>query len=304
MPLQEDGVMMIRQRHSSGVLGSLLIASGIALLVLSSALFLGQGPAAGSEEPLAPSSSTNAALNRDVIVLLAPDGPAFDTADARLLQVETAPVVPDVAAQPPLMVAGEPAAEPVVAPPPAAPQPAPVVVPVQPMPTSTPLPPAPTPTLAAPPPTEEPPPPPPPPAPVVQPVALSSFESDIAASINNERIAAGLAPLQLDAALVEVSRERSNDMIRQGYFGHVSPSGETAFSLLDRYGIPYGWAGENLARNNYPEDECVGVAVHDWMASEGHRENILNVHYTAMGVGAAVDGSGMYYFTMVFTGPG
>lgn len=295
MSLQPNGATRTRQRHSSGVLGSLLIASGIALLVLSSALFLGQGPAAGSEEPLAPSSSSNAALNRDVIVLLAPNGRAFDTADARLLPVETVPVVPKVAAQPPLMVVGEPAAEPVVAPPPVAPQAAPVVVPVQPMPTSTPLPPAPTPTLQ---------PPPPPPAPISQPPTLSAFETDILTGINNERVAAGLAPLQVDSALVVVSRERSNDMIQQGYFGHVSPSGETAFSLLDRYGIPYGWAGENLARNNYPEDECVGVAVHDWMASEGHRENILNVHYTAMGAGAAVDGSGMYYFTMVFTGPG
>ena len=295
MSLQPNGATRTRQRHSSGVLGSLLIASGIALLVLSSALFLGQGPAAGSEEPLAPSSSSNAALNRDVIVLLAPNGRAFDTADARLLPVETVPVVPKVAAQPPLMVVGEPAAEPVVAPPPVAPQAAPVVVPVQPMPTSTPLPPAPTPTLQ---------PPPPPPAPISQPPTLSAFETDILTGINNERVAAGLAPLQVDSALVVVSRERSNDMIQQGYFGHVSPSGETAFSLLDRYGIPYGWAGENLARNNYPEDVCVGVAVHDWMASEGHRENILNVHYTAMGAGAAVDGSGMYYFTMVFTGPG
>jgi len=295
MSLQPNGATRTRQRHSSGVLGSLLIASGIALLVLSSALFLGQGPAAGSEEPLAPSSSSNAALNRDVIVLLAPNGRAFDTADARLLPVETVPVVPKVAAQPPLMVVGEPAAEPVVAPPPVAPQAAPVVVPVQPMPTSTPLPPAPTPTLQ---------PPPPPPAPISQPPTLSAFETDILTGINNERVAAGLAPLQVDSALVVVSRERSNDMIQQGYFGHISPNGETAFSLLDRYGIPYGWAGENLARNNYPEDECVGVAVHDWMASEGHRENILNVHYTAMGAGAAVDGSGMYYFTMVFTGPG
>ena len=107
--------------------------------------------------------------------------------------------------------------------------------------------------------------------------------------MNNERVAAGLAPLQIDGALIAVARERSNDMIQQGYFAHVSPSGETAFSLLDRYGIPYGWAGENLARNNYPDEESVAVAMRDWMASEGHRENILNVHYTAIGVGAAVD---------------
>lgn len=101
-----------------------------------------------------------------------------------------------------------------------------------------------------------------------------------------------------------VARERSDDMVQKSYFAHVSPTGETAFTIMDRYGIPYGWAGENLARNNYPDAESVAVAMRDWMASPGHRENILNAHYTAVGVGAAVDGAGMKYFTVVFTGPG
>jgi uncharacterized protein YkwD len=139
--------------------------------------------------------------------------------------------------------------------------------------------------------------------PPAQSTALSVFEADILAGTNDQRVAAGLAPLQLDGALVAVARERSNDMVQKGYFAHTSPTGETAFALLDRYGIPYGWAGENLARNNYPDDESVAIAMRDWMASEGHRENILNVHYTSVGIGAAVDGSGMKYFTVVFTGP-
>ncbi len=91
-------------------------------------------------------------------------------------------------------------------------------------------------------------------------------------------------------------------MASQGYFAHVSPSGETAFSLLDAYGIPYVWAGENLARNNYPDDQSVAIAMRDWMASQGHRDNMLNIHYTAIGVGAAVDAAGVKYFTVVFTG--
>jgi len=132
---------------------------------------------------------------------------------------------------------------------------------------------------------------------------LAGFEADILTGMNSERATAGLPPLQLDSALVMVARERSNDMVGKGYFGHVSPTGDTAFTIMDRDGIPYAWAGENLARNNYPDDESVAVAMRDWMASEGHRENILNVHYTAAGVGAAVDGAGMKYFTVVFTGP-
>lgn len=111
-----------------------------------------------------------------------------------------------------------------------------------------------------------------------------------------------MVPLQMDSNLVMVARERSNDMAQNGYFAHVSPTGDTAFSLMDRYGIPYAWAGENLARNNYPDDESVAVSLRDWMASQGHRDNILGPHYQTVGVGAAVDGAGMKYFTLVFVG--
>ncbi len=86
------------------------------------------------------------------------------------------------------------------------------------------------------------------------------------------------------------------------YFAHTSPSGDTAFSLLDANRVPYGWAGENLARNNYPEDQTVDIAIRDLMASDGHRANILNTNFTHIGVAAAFDGAGMKYFTMIFIG--
>ena len=92
-------------------------------------------------------------------------------------------------------------------------------------------------------------------------------------------------------------------MAQQGYFSHTSPQGQTAFSLMDANNVSYGWAGENLARNNYPNDQTVGVAIRDLMASPGHRANILSTNYTHMGIGFAVDGAGMKYFTMVFIGP-
>ena len=282
-----------------------LIATGIGFLIVSTAFFLGQGPASGSEgPPVVDAAGTSA--GSDVVLPLAPQGPAFDSDGARLLQMATATAAPTATLQPQpsLLPAGQPAAQPV----------APVVVPTAvatvviipataapvpiAAPTAAPLPPTPLPPAPTAPPTPVPPPPPQAPS-----MTLTAFEADIYAGVNNERIAAGLAPLQIDAALVNVARDRSNDMIQKGYFGHVSPTGETAFTLLDRYGIPYGWAGENLARNNYPDDESVAVAMHDWMASQGHRENMLNVHYTNVGVGSAVDASGMKYFTVVFTGP-
>ncbi len=132
---------------------------------------------------------------------------------------------------------------------------------------------------------------------------MSGFAPAIFAAVNDERTQRGLPALAVNGCVVYVAQLRSDDMASQNYFAHESPSGDSAFSLMDQYGVAYGWAGENLARNNYPDDESVAVAMRDLMASDGHRANILNVHFTQMGVGAADDGLGMKYFTMIFIGP-
>ena len=132
---------------------------------------------------------------------------------------------------------------------------------------------------------------------------MSGFALDLFSAINNERVQEGLPALAAHGCVVYVAQLRSDDMASRGYFAHSSPEGETAFSLMDSYGVPYGWAGENLARNNYPDGETVGVAIRDLMASDGHRANILSGNYTQLGVGMAIDAEGLRYFTMIFIGP-
>lgn len=132
---------------------------------------------------------------------------------------------------------------------------------------------------------------------------MAAFALALFNAINNERVQQGMPALAADGCVVYVAQIRSNDMASHNYFAHVSPTGDTAFSLMDTYGVPYGWAGENLARNNYPDDQTVAVAIRDLMASAGHRENILGPHYTGLGVAAVNDGTGMWYFTMIFIGP-
>ncbi len=136
----------------------------------------------------------------------------------------------------------------------------------------------------------------------VAPVALTAKEAEFLNGLNAERVRAGLPPLTLDPALVEAARYRSADMAANNYFSHTAPDGTTVFDLLDSRGVQYTWAGENLARNNYPDAEAVQVALRELMASAPHRDNILNPNYTRVGVGYAVDGSGMHYLTTVFVG--
>ena len=118
---------------------------------------------------------------------------------------------------------------------------------------------------------------------------------------NVRRSNAGLHSLALDGQLVQAARARAADMAAKNYFAHTSPSGETAFSLLEQYGYFYLIAGENIARNNYPDSQSVGVAMTGFMNSTGHRENILELRYNRIGVGMAYGADGMKYFAVVFS---
>jgi len=122
-------------------------------------------------------------------------------------------------------------------------------------------------------------------------------------AINHERSISGLPALSQEPIATYVAQLRSDDMANRDYFSHTSPEGVGAFDLLNAYGVPRSWEGENLARNNYPDGESVGVAIRDLMNSPGHRGVILNPMYTNLGVAAAFGGGCTKYFTMIFVGP-
>jgi uncharacterized protein YkwD len=116
---------------------------------------------------------------------------------------------------------------------------------------------------------------------------------------NRERTSRGLAPLAAHGCATRVAQLRATDMARRNYFSHTSPDGQGAFSLLDSFGVRYRYAGENIARNSYPGGQAVTIALQDFMASPGHRDNILSTNYTHVGVGVGVSGN-VTYFAIVF----
>ena len=134
---------------------------------------------------------------------------------------------------------------------------------------------------------------------------MDAYSQALFAATNARRASSGLPPLRANGYLTGIARLRSQEMASFNYFAHESPvTGDTAFSLMETYGVPFGWAGENLAKNNYPDNEAVAVADEALWNSAPHRENILNVNYTDVGIALVIDGSGMKYFTIVFTGQG
>jgi uncharacterized protein YkwD len=185
-----------------------------------------------------------------------------------------------------------------------------------PQPTATPEPDTPTPEPPTPEPTDPPPPPPPPtstprpaPAPTrapappaAPPVSLSGLEQQLYGLQNNERTKAGLAGLALDPTLEAIARQRASDMAAKNYFAHTSPTGETAFSIMESYHYYYSIAGENIARNNYPDDQSASIAMTGFMNSPSHRANVLDSRYSYVGIGLAFGPDGMKYFAVVFAG--
>ncbi len=106
---------------------------------------------------------------------------------------------------------------------------------------------------------------------------------------NENRLANGnLPPLRENTKLNLSAQKKLDDMFAKQYFEHVSPSGVGVSDLGERVGYSYIIIGENLALGNFKDDKAL---VDAWMASPGHRANILNKHYTEIGVAV---GHGMF----------
>ena len=116
--------------------------------------------------------------------------------------------------------------------------------------------------------------------------------------VNRERTKAGLEPLVMDDAVRRVARAHSEDMAARHFASHDNPDGVTPFQRLDAAGIHYGWAGENIAWNDFPTP--AEAALSGWMGSAEHSENILRPQFNRTGIGVAADGGRGYYFTQIF----
>ena len=81
-------------------------------------------------------------------------------------------------------------------------------------------------------------------------------------------------------------------------FSHTRPDGRQFSTALLEQGARFRTAGENIAwGQRTPEQVMQG-----WMNSSGHRANILNASYTAIGVGYYRNAAGTNYWTQLFTG--
>lgn len=121
------------------------------------------------------------------------------------------------------------------------------------------------------------------------PVQNAAFEQELVERVNAERARAGLSPLKFNEDLAYASRYHANDMLADDYFNHdsydrVNGSLVMVCGVWDRVKNFYPFdaaAGENIAAGQTTPEQVMAA----WMASEGHRANILNPNFRELGVG-------------------
>ncbi|WP_336706766.1 CAP domain-containing protein [Oerskovia sp. USHLN155] len=102
--------------------------------------------------------------------------------------------------------------------------------------------------------------------------------------VNAHRAAAGCPALRADEQLGRAATLHAQDMVAQGYFSHTSLDGRTFGDRVTAQGYARP-GGENIAAGQ----KSAQAVVDAWMASEGHRANILDCDFTTMGLGRAGD---------------
>jgi uncharacterized protein YkwD len=115
--------------------------------------------------------------------------------------------------------------------------------------------------------------------------------------VDQERTSRGEAPLQSNANLQQAAQAHTESMAFGDYFEHDGPQGDTPLSRMISCGYIYssevGYEiGENIGWGTFDLGSPRSI-VAAWMASPGHRANILDAHFrdTAIAVSPHVPSS-------------
>lgn len=125
---------------------------------------------------------------------------------------------------------------------------------------------------------------------------LQALRQEMLDLVNHERAKVGLSALTLDEKLCEAAQIRAQETVEN--YSHTRPDGSGWSSVLGQLGISYSRAAENI----YQSPATPEAAVEGWMASPGHRANILDANLHAIGIGYYYTDTGwQHYWVQLFT---
>jgi uncharacterized protein YkwD len=120
-------------------------------------------------------------------------------------------------------------------------------------------------------------------------VSLNQLEWKLLERLNAVRLRRGLARLRLSPELLLAAHQHSHDMARNGFCGHDSADGTSFWSRVRRFYSPgSGWRSWSAAENVlcHPRRLTAAAALGRWLASRGHRANLLAPQWRDVGLAA------------------
>lgn len=96
----------------------------------------------------------------------------------------------------------------------------------------------------------------------------------------------------LGSTLPKVAKIKADDMVKNNYFSHTSPTYGSPFEMMQKYNVSYLSAGENIAGNPSITD-----AVASWLKSSTHKQNLLSEKFNYIGIG--ITKSNVYGYIIV-----
>ncbi|XVU24326.1 CAP domain-containing protein [Actinoplanes sp. CA-054009] len=126
-------------------------------------------------------------------------------------------------------------------------------------------------------------------------VSTTQLAADIVTLTNQQRAAHGCKALKVDARLTKAAAGHSGYMARGGAFSHTG-AGRSSFVTRVKAAGYTRPLSENIAYGYRTGADVVK----GWMASPGHRANILNCKASTVGVAAAYAANGNPYYTQNF----
>lgn len=114
------------------------------------------------------------------------------------------------------------------------------------------------------------------------------------AHVREARASAGLPALAPDDRLEKAAARQAGYMARSGKMEHTTGLGRDFAARMKQDGVAAP-AAENLAHGRMELERLFSM----WMASPGHRRNMLDPRFAHYGLAHAADGDGQRYWALV-----
>ncbi len=134
---------------------------------------------------------------------------------------------------------------------------------------------------------------------------IQKIEQMILEKTNAEREKRGIKSLKSSPALQSLAQQHTRDMCSTQILKHESDSFPKGRRKLEerRELVNVRLIGENIAFRTFDTiDKWARQIMQGWMASKGHRKNILNPKFQYIGVGVVPCSKRLVYTTQVFAG--